>query len=86
MKIQTRAVNLQSNLQPVEAGIVALLSLIKPTGVVMQKTVLTYPQGIATAQFLLNKNRAIYPGSYTGRVSITIKGEELTDQTSIDVR
>lgn len=85
MKLQTKAINLKSNLTPSESGVDVLLSLVRPNGVITQKHVLTDPTGTAVAQFALNRTRD-KPGSYLGRVSLTAGSNNLTDQVSIDVR
>lgn len=84
MRLQAHAINLISTLSPAQAGITAMFSLVKPTGTV-NKSIITDPEGKATAQFSLNRSKD-RPGTYTGRVSLLVSGKQFTEQTQIAVK
>lgn len=84
MKLRSRAVNLIVSVTPASSGAVAVFSLTKPVGTV-SKTLITDPDGHATAQFALSPSRD-KAGTYQGRVRVAVGSEVLTDQVSLTVR
>lgn len=71
-----------ANLIPLSSGQLAVFDLIKPNGTVTMST-FTDVNGLATATFALKRKDP--PGTYSGKVTITVNGEGYSDFASVVV-